>query len=52
MQRPIINKSIVVDNSNYEKDYHKEKIYDKPKRAKPLDELKFVGPVPSLSSYE
>ena len=49
--RQRVNQSLMVANSNYDKDYFKEKVYDKPNKMKPEDELKFIGPVSSISSY-
>jgi hypothetical protein len=45
------NKSAVIDNSSYENNYRKDGSYEKPEKKRPEDELRFVGPVKSLSAY-
>ena len=50
MQREHNNKSHVVSNSNY-LDNYRNRLVGKPEKAKPIDELRFVGPVKSMSSY-
>ena len=45
------SKSVVVDNSSYGSNYRKDSPYEKPEKQRPEDELKFVGPLKSLSAY-
>lgn len=45
------NKSVVVENSSYGSNYRKDSPYEKPEKQHPEDELRFVGPLKSLSAY-
>ena len=45
------NMSAVVGDSSYGKAFSKDQPYEKPKKERPIDELKFKGPTTNFSGY-
>ena len=45
------NMSAVVESSSYGKAFAKDQPYEKPRKERPIDELKFKGPTTNFSGY-